>query len=162
MNRATRTDNEYNESHRENVARHLRRIREGCRFACLADLDRNKLEKWLAQQSKGRNGGTDPEHAPGFGNAFANWCLQADNGRLLNNPFAGIAKADEKSGCRRKRRALFENELVELLEMARRRPLLDAMTIRRGVNKGKPLAKVSNENRHGSMSPDISERLIAS
>ena len=94
--------------------------------------------------------------------AFANWCLQADNGRLLNNPFAGIAKADEKSGCRRKRRALFEHKLVELLEMARRRPLLDAMTIRRGVNKGKPLAKVSNENRHGSMSPDISERLIAS
>ena len=35
--------NEYNKTHRDNVARHLRRIREGCRFTCLADLDRNTL-----------------------------------------------------------------------------------------------------------------------
>ena len=137
----------YNETHRDNVARHIRRIREGCRFAFLADLDRNTLEKWLARQTKNGMGARTRNIHLASAIAFANWCLQPDNGRLLTNPFTGIAKADERVDCRRKRRVLCESELVRLLEVARRRPLLDAMTIRRGRNKGKPLANVSEENR---------------
>lgn len=139
--------NGYSKTHRDNVARHLRRIREGCRFACLADLDRNTLEKWLVLQTKRGMGARTRNMHLASAVAFANWCLQPENSRMLANPFTGIAKASEKADCRRMRRALFEGELVQLLDVARRRPLLDAMTIRRGKNKGKLLANVSEGNR---------------
>ncbi|MCH7686952.1 MAG: hypothetical protein IH899_09765, partial [Planctomycetes bacterium] len=61
--------------------------------------------------------------------------------------FADVPKADAKADCRRKRRSLTEEELTRLLEAARCRPLLDAMTIRRGPNTGKAIAKVSAERR---------------
>ncbi len=48
--------------------------------------------------------------------------------RLLSNPFAKLPKADVKADRRRQRRALTEAELVKLLDVARRRPLLDMVT----------------------------------
>jgi hypothetical protein len=55
-------------------------------------------------------------------------------GRLSSNPFKGVPKADEKADPRRRRRrrSMTEAELVRLLDVARRRPLLDALTVRRG------------------------------
>src|SRR6185436_8401328 len=79
--------------------------------------------------------------------AFANWCCQPAISRLASNPFTGIAKADEKAGCRRKRRALTEAELRSLLDVARRRPLMDRMTVRRGTRKGQAVAKLSDATR---------------
>ena len=76
---------------------------------------------------------------------FGNWCVRSH--RLAVNPFAYVPKADVKADCRRRRRALTEAELVKLINVARRRPLLEAMTIRRGKNKGKPLADVKAETR---------------
>ncbi len=55
--------------------------------------------------------------------AFCNWGLATD--RLLMNPFARVAKADEESDPRRKRRSMTEAELVRLLDVARRRPLAE-------------------------------------
>lgn len=43
-----------------------------------------------------------------------------------------------------------EAELVRLLDLARRRPLLDAMTVRRGKRKGEAVARLS---------PEVVERL---
>ena len=74
---------------------------------------------------------------------FAHWCVRTR--RLLANPFRNIPKADNRSDCRRKRRALTEEELVKLPEVARRRPLLDASTIRRGEQKGKAVANLRPE-----------------
>lgn len=79
--------------------------------------------------------------------AFANWCTEPANGRLAANPFCGIPKADERADCRRKRRALTEDELTRLLEASRKRPLLDAMTIRRGKRKGQAVAKIREDAR---------------
>jgi len=76
---------------------------------------------------------------------FANWCI--DTHRLTANPFARLPKADEKADPRRKRRSLTEAELVRLLDVARRRPLLDAMTVRRGRRKGQAVAKLRDETR---------------
>ena len=45
--------------------------------------------------------------------AFCNWCIET--GRLLSNPFAKVAKADEDADPRRQRRALTEDELMRLL-----------------------------------------------
>jgi len=54
---------------------------------------------------------------------FANWCVRTH--RLTANPFAGVPKADAGTDCRRKRRALTEEELARLLKVARLRPLAD-------------------------------------
>ena len=66
---------------------------------------------------------------------------------LTTNPFKGIAKADEKADRRRQRRAMTEGELTRLLDVARRRPLLEALTVRRGKRKGQAVANVRPEIR---------------
>ena len=90
-------------------------------------------------------------------NNFGNWCCgkrgkgkrAAFNGekRLIANPFKGMRRLDEKADPRRPARALTEAELIKLLSVARERPLRDAKTIRTGKNKGKLLAKVSDDRR---------------
>jgi integrase len=75
--------------------------------------------------------------------AFCNWCVETN--RFLLNPFLRTPKADEKSDQRRSRRALNEDELGRLLDVAHRRPLLDARTIRRGKRKGETTAKLSEK-----------------
>ena len=115
--------------HRDNVERCLTRIASDCGFSRLVDLNRDALERWLASRAKPTEAGE-----PGMGArtrnihracwvAFCNWCLATD--RLLMNPFAKVAKADEESDPRRKRRSMTEAELVRLLDVARRRPLAE-------------------------------------
>ena len=58
-----------------------------------------------------------------------------------------MPKADEDVDPRRQRRALTEDELRRLLDVARRRPLLDAMTIRRGKRQGEAVAVLREETR---------------
>ncbi|MFO0939803.1 MAG: site-specific integrase [Pirellulales bacterium] len=65
--------------------------------------------------------------------------------RLLVNPFDGMGKLDERSDRRRTARALSEEELTRLLDAAKRRPLEDARTVRRGPNKGKQTIDLSAE-----------------
>jgi integrase len=65
----------------------------------------------------------------------------------LSNPFAKLPKADVKADRRRQRRALTEAELVKLLDVARRRPLLDMATVRRGKRKGEAFANLRQETR---------------
>ena len=84
--------------------------------------------------------------------AFANWCADPSIGRLASNPFKGVPKADEKADPRRRRRSMTEAELVRLLDVARRRPLLEALTVRRGKRKGEAIANVR---------PEVRERLEA-
>ena len=49
-----------------------------------------------------------------------------------------LPKADEKIDRRGQRRAHTEPEIGKLLEVARQRPLLEAMTVRRGLAGAKP------------------------
>jgi integrase len=79
--------------------------------------------------------------------AFCNWCCEPGNHRLTANPFDRMPKANEKADPRRQRRAMDEAELLKLLAVARERPVLDALTIRRGPRKGERCAKVRPEVR---------------
>ena len=113
--------------HRDNVERCLTRIASDCGFTRLADLSRDALERWLVLQAKPTEAGK-PGMSARTRNihraccvAFCNWCLATN--RLLMNPFAKVAKADEESDPRRKRRSMTEAELARLLDVARRRPL---------------------------------------
>jgi hypothetical protein len=67
--------------------------------------------------------------------------------RLATNPFNAVPKANEKADPRRQRRAMAETELVNLLAVARERPLLDALTVHKGPRKGERYADVRPEVR---------------
>ena len=133
------------EDHHDNVERQLKRLMDECKIGTLADLDAGAVERWLTTQAKTAMSGRTRNTYLSALLAFANWC--SDEGRLIVNPFTRIPKADEKADVRRKRRAMPEAELVQLLDAARRRPLLDAMTIRRGERKGQAAANVSDAER---------------
>jgi integrase len=137
------------ELHRHNVRTYLDRLADQCGFKRLADLNREALERWLAREA----GKKDPRSARSRNThraaiiAFANWCADPSIGRLPSNPFKGVPKADEKADPRRRRRSMTEAELARLLEVARRRPLDDAMTVRRGKRKGEAFAKLRDKTR---------------
>jgi len=118
----------------------LRRVAADCGFRRLADLDVTALERWLLdRKAEGMSAGTMNQYRSAWV-AFGNWCIR--NGRLLGNPFSVLPKADETADRRRTRRALTEAELMRLLDVARRRPLLDAMTIRRGKRRGEAVGRL--------------------
>lgn len=132
---------------------------EACKFRTLCDLSVDRLEKWLADQRRGDRDMSASVYN-GFREswlAFGNWCIGKRtsrkqthfNGekRLIANPFDGMARLNEQAERRRQARALTENELTRLLEAARARPLKHAMTVYRGKDKGKLLAKVSDDRR---------------
>jgi integrase len=130
--------------HVANVNRQLRRFAEECRFVRLGDLDRNTFERWLNEQTKAGMGARTRNSYLVAAIAFANWCSVPTNGRLPSNPFDRMAKLNEKADPRR-RRAMTEDELTRLLDVARRRPLLDASTVRRGKRKGERYANLRTE-----------------
>jgi integrase len=136
--------------HRHNVRTYLDRLAEACGFKRLNDLNREALERWLAVETKnGRSARSRNCHRAAI-IAFANWCTDPSIGRLSSNPFKGVPKADEKADPRRRRRSMTEAELIRLLDVARRRPLLDALTVRTGERKGQAIANVR---------PKVRERL---
>jgi integrase len=131
--------------HLYEVRRQLRRLADDCGFSQLADLDAAPVERRLVQRAaEGMSGRTRNTYLAAA-LAFANWCVE--DSRLAVNPFGRIARANEEADRRRTRRALDDDELVKLLDAARRRPLLDAMTIRRGKRKVQAIARLSDAHR---------------
>ena len=131
--------------HRSNVGRQLTRLAGDCGFKRLRDIARQPIIRWMNEQAD-----TD-DISPRTVNthraamlAFCNWCVK--NQRITTNPLEGLPKADE-SDTRRNRRPLSQDEIAALLNAAESRPLREALTIRRGKNKGKPLAQVSDLQR---------------
>ena len=128
------------DAHCENVTHNLRQIVGECGFTRLAQVDRSAVESWMIRmEGEGMGARTRNTYRAALV-AFVNWCVCER--RLSFNPLAGLGKADEKADCRRQRRALTEQELIALLDVAQRRPLRDAMTVRRGKHKGRAVAEL--------------------
>jgi len=139
---------ERDETHCKTTVRYLERLADGCSWGYLRDISRDSFERWMAARVKE---GTSARTRNGFQTAlttFLNWCVERN--RLTANPLAGLSKANEKADRRRQRRALTEHELHRLLDATRRRPLVEAMTIRWGDRKGELAATVK---------PAVAERL---
>jgi integrase len=127
-------------AHRAQTASFLRRMAADCSFGTLADLRREPFEKWLAARTgEGMAAKTRNAYHTAIV-AFCHWCIAAN--RLTANPFRAIPKANAKADPRRQRRSMTEEELTRLLAVARERPLLDALTVRRGKRKGERYANV--------------------
>ncbi len=133
------------QGHIDNLKRQLGRLVRECPFPSLRDWRRAPLETWLAVQTRQEMSARTRNSYQAAAGAFCNWCVET--GRMLNNPFARMPNASEEADRRRQRRALTDAELVKLLDVARRRPLVEAMTIRRGKRKGQLAANVRDEIR---------------
>ena len=121
------------------------RLFNECRFGLLRDISGDAVERWLVErEAEGMAARTRNSYLQEL-RGFCNWCVRTD--RMATKPLAKVKKADERADCRRKRRAITEGELVRLLDAASRRPLLDAMTVRRGKQKGKAVAQLREETR---------------
>jgi len=123
----------------------LRRVAAECGWSRLTDLDGRTLERWLLDRGADGMAAATRNEYRGAWVTFANWAVKM--GRLASNPFERVPRADVKIDRRRTRRALTEDELVRLLDVARRRPLLDRMTVHRGPRKGEVYAKLRPEVR---------------
>jgi len=107
---------------RDTMAR-LERIATDCRFQRLGDIAAEPLERWyVARKTEGMGAATWNEYR-GAWVTFAHWCMES--GRLLSNPFLALPRANVKTDCRRKRRALTEAELGRLMRVATLRPLAE-------------------------------------
>ncbi|MBX3356725.1 MAG: hypothetical protein KF724_13605, partial [Phycisphaeraceae bacterium] len=126
-----------------------RRVRRVCQEAGagrgirrLRDLTVAAVERWLRERAdEGLSAGTRNGYRRALV-AFGNWCVR--NGRLASSPLAKVATADDRADRRRTRRALTDDELMRLLDAARRRPLAEALTIQKGKRRGQQGAKVSD------------------
>jgi len=133
------------EKHLYNVKQHLEQVAGDCGFQRLGDIIRSALESWMNRcLSDGMGARTCNTYRAAI-MTFCNWCV--NNDRLVSNPLTGLWRADERLDRRRQRRALTEEELGRLLEATQRRPLLDAMTIRRGKRKGYAVAKLDSRTK---------------
>ena len=128
-----------------NARQRLDRIATECNFKYLCDLRRESFDKWMKRSLEaGMTPSTCNEYRKEIV-VFGNWCVQSS--RLLSNPFAAVPKANVATKEARKRRSLTEAELIRLLDVARRRPLIEATTIRRGKRKGQTTANVRDDVR---------------
>ncbi len=126
--------------HFSETIRRLDAILKSCNPAFLNEIEATAVERWLNQLANEGTGARTRNTYLGSLKAFLNWCV--DTGRLLENPLQTVKEANCNADVRRKRRALTEDELRRLVSTAKKRPLRDALMIRRGKNKGKLLAKV--------------------
>ncbi len=132
-------------THVANVQRQIKRLVADCQIKRLADISKGKIARWMhAQEDEGQVAGRTINTHRSAALAFCRWCVL--DGRLTTNPLVGLYTADETEK-KRQRRALTEPEIAKLLQVTRERPLLDAMTVTQGPNKGKRIAKVKPEQR---------------
>jgi len=132
-------------THRGDCRRYLDRLARESGLTRLGDISRDRLETWLAARSREGMGARTRNAHRNTLVAFCNWCL--DTERLTVNPVERVKRANEKADPRRKRRAMTEDELRRLLDAARRRPLEERLTIRRGRKAGQPLASLTPATR---------------
>lgn len=135
------------DTHRSYTDSHLRRIVAECSFGTLKDFAREPFERWLLRLGDAGAGARTRNCYRDDLVTFCNWCV--DTARLVVNPFVGIGKLNTDTDRRRQRRAMSEDELQRLLDVAFRRPLLDAMTVRRGKRKGQACANVRQKCANG-------------
>ncbi len=94
-----------------------------CECETLRDIHHDTVEGWLAGRLAANMGARTRNSYLQAVRGFCKWCAQS--GRLSVNPLARISKADENCDRRRQRRAMTEAELVNLLQVARLRPLAE-------------------------------------
>ncbi len=129
--------------HLRNVKAYIARLRRECELARLGDITAESLTKWMLTSMKAGLGARTRNLHRSALVAFCGWCVESS--RMVTNPLTRVALANEKADRRHVRRSLTEAEIVKFLDAAERRPLLEALTVRRGSRIGRAEAQVRPE-----------------
>jgi integrase len=132
--------------HRAETLRRLRAVLTGAKVRTLGGLYLDPVEAFLVGLVEGGASARTANTYRTSVKAFTRWCVKSK--RLPADPLATLDPA--KGDQRRQRRALNDGELDALLRVANRRPLDEAMLIRRGKRKGQLAGRVK---------PAVRERL---
>src|SRR5512135_459183 len=134
-------------SHRENTERYIRRLSDDLHWQRLADLSRDDLEQWLADQTRqDRSARSRNAHQTAIV-AFSNWLVRV--GRLSVNPFDRMPKANLDADRRRQRRALTPDELHRLILAAQNAPERPPASRSEGDDQtpGRPAQRLTGDER---------------
>jgi integrase len=131
--------------HCHSVKRRLTAVFTECRFRSLKDVKCEAVEAWLITGANLRRSARTKNTYTIAAKAFLNWAVQTE--RIMANPLMRIPRADENADRRRQPRAFSPDELVRLLDAARRRPLVEALKFNRGWRKGQRGARIRPETR---------------
>jgi integrase len=131
------------ERHVRNIKRLLNVVLSECQIRALRDIKRETIERWLTSGSNVTRAARTRNMYLGALRSLMKWCIETE--RLLVDPTIHIRRADESVDRRRVPRALSEDELVRLLDAARRRPLAEALKFNRGWRKGQNGARLRPE-----------------
>jgi integrase len=138
-NKGTSDKHLYETSHR------LRAVLQHGEVRNLDDLRPETVEQFLAHLAdEGASARTRNTYLSSS-KAFSRWCLRT---RRIGEDVLACLQAASGDPVRQ-RRSLPEEELTRLLDVARERPLIEAMTIRHGPRKGQRIANVRPEVRAG-------------
>jgi integrase len=107
-------------SHRQHTRSYLARLVAECRWTRLADMRRSDLECWLSEQTRLNRSARSRNAFQTALVSFCNWCVR--DGRMTENPFDRMPKANLDADPRRKRRALTPVELARLIDAATNAP----------------------------------------
>ncbi len=147
-----------NPKHLSERERLLRTVLEKCGVGTLAELSADKVTAFISTlRKKPTKNNADPGPASartkdtyrGAVHAFAQWCVDTRPQRLKENPINATAKP--KGEAVHDRRAESVENLKNLLQVAAERPLLEALTVRKGPRAGERYAEVR---------PEVRDRLI--
>jgi integrase len=121
----------------------ITRVVEGIGATRLQDLDPVRVERFLSElriKNLPISGVTRNEYVTTM-KAFTRWAVEAR--RIDADPLVSLKRLERRAiKVKHPRRALCPDEIAALLDAAERRPVVELQMIRRGVDKGKLLAKV--------------------
>ncbi len=146
-----------NPKHLSERERLLRTVLRECGIGTLADLTADRITGFIANlRKKPTPNHPDPGPASartkdtyrGAVHAFAQWCVETRPQRLKENPVSATAKP--RGAAVHDRRAESVENLKKLLKVAAERPLLEALTVRKGPRKGE---------RYAELRPEVRQRL---
>jgi integrase len=128
------------ERYRKQTRRDIEKVLAACKAQRLADLTADKVNDFLTGLTcSARTKNSYRQAVLGMYNFLVR------KKKLPHNPL--LLTTRRKGEAKRKRRALSPEGLQRLLDAARQRPLVEAMTVRRGPRKGRPVARVKPEQR---------------
>ena len=120
----------------------ITRLITDCKFDRLADVHRERMENWMvARTAESMAARTRNSYLQAI-RGFLRWCIETS--RLMVNPLDRVARADENTDRRKKRRAMTEPELENLLRVALWRPLAEYGRTTKMVPAKKQTKKRSN------------------
>lgn len=143
-----------NAKHLSERERLLRTVLRECEIRTLNDLSADRITTFLADlRKKATPNNKNPGLASartrdtyrGAVHAFAQWCVDTRPQRLRENPVSTCAKP--RGEAVHARRAESVENLQKLLKVAAERPLLEALTVRKGPKAGERYAEVRPEVR---------------